>query len=72
MFVKIILFLHSEQLKDSYTLTFVEQHTGLVHIQPRSIELQPKVNKTYNVLLVGQEPGSLVVAGELWPNDTLR
>lgn len=64
-------FLFSEPLNQTYKLTFVEQHAGLVHIQPRSIDIKPQENGTYNVQLVGQEPGSLVVTAELSPNDTI-
>ncbi|XP_063705282.1 cystinosin homolog isoform X2 [Culicoides brevitarsis] len=58
-----------EPLGKTYTLTFVEQHAGLLHIEPRTLEIS--TNATINVLLVGQEPGSLVVSGELTPNDTI-
>lgn len=61
----------SGPLNQTFKLTFVEQHAGLVHIEPRSIDIA-KDNKTYNILLVGQEPGSLMVNGVLNPNDTIR
>lgn len=60
----------SGTLDQNYTLTFVEQHVGLIHIEPKSVPIT-KDTKSIDVWIEGQEPGSLVVTGELTPNDTI-
>ena len=58
-------------LNQTYELTFIEQHQGLVIIKPQNVHIQTN-NQTYPVIITGVNPGSITVTGQLTPNDTIR
>lgn len=61
----------STTLNQTYELTFVEQHKGLVNIVPQIIQIQANRN-SYKVAVVGVNPGSVMITGQLTPNGTIR
>uniref|UniRef100_A0A336LCR6 Cystinosin homolog n=1 Tax=Culicoides sonorensis TaxID=179676 RepID=A0A336LCR6_CULSO len=60
----------NEALNQTFTLTFEEQHAGLLLIVPQSLKIGPNI-QSYTVQFIGQEPGSLLVTGNLAPNDSI-